>query len=406
MPWSNYYPGFSESFARDVLESFGLTDDEIILDPWNGSGTTTAVAARLGKRSIGIDINPSMAIVARAREVRSDDVRLILARLNELRRLVGEEKQAPTSNRDPLRLWFDESTSQFLRSISELISQDSGSWRSERMETVNSFLFLALSSSVRNWMKDFQSTNPNWVRRPKETDQLVSIDREEVLRQLRCTSSLFLERLAVVRDHPKPASRSQLLVASADNLPLSDGSVSAVLTSPPYCTRIDYAVACQPELAVMGYPFEDKYRMLRDSMLGTSTISRRDMVPNNTQWGETCYRTIKAIENHGSKASSTYYGKTMLQYFAQLYASIGEIARVLKQDGKLVMVLQDSFYKEIRIDLATICREMAESLGLQLIEERDFPAKITMRSMNSRSRAYNSAGVAVESVLKFSKAMC
>ena len=38
----------------------------MILDPWNGSGTTTYAASQLGYTSRGLDLNPVMNIVARA----------------------------------------------------------------------------------------------------------------------------------------------------------------------------------------------------------------------------------------------------------------------------------------------------------------------------------------------------
>ncbi|GAA7546720.1 hypothetical protein JP0018_01300 [Helicobacter pylori] len=40
---------------------------DIILDPFNGAGTTTKVAKQLGRRFIGIDISEKYCEVARAR---------------------------------------------------------------------------------------------------------------------------------------------------------------------------------------------------------------------------------------------------------------------------------------------------------------------------------------------------
>jgi len=45
-----------------------LTDpDELVLDPYVGSGTTPAVCARLGRRAIGIDVNPEAIEITRRR---------------------------------------------------------------------------------------------------------------------------------------------------------------------------------------------------------------------------------------------------------------------------------------------------------------------------------------------------
>src|ERR1700760_2848175 len=36
-----YYAGFSEAFVSDVLDALQPTTGEVVLDPWNGSGTNT-----------------------------------------------------------------------------------------------------------------------------------------------------------------------------------------------------------------------------------------------------------------------------------------------------------------------------------------------------------------------------
>ena len=47
---------FPEELARRVIKLFSFKDD-IILDPFNGVGTTTYVAKQLGRKYLGIDIS-------------------------------------------------------------------------------------------------------------------------------------------------------------------------------------------------------------------------------------------------------------------------------------------------------------------------------------------------------------
>jgi DNA modification methylase len=60
-----YYAGYPQAFADRLIKSANLDESAMILDPWNGSGTTTFSASRLGLASVGIDLNPVMSIVAR-----------------------------------------------------------------------------------------------------------------------------------------------------------------------------------------------------------------------------------------------------------------------------------------------------------------------------------------------------
>ena len=63
---------FPEKLAARLLRlySYGATEDfagETVLDPFVGTGTTCAVATRMGRRYIGIDINPAYVSMAQAR---------------------------------------------------------------------------------------------------------------------------------------------------------------------------------------------------------------------------------------------------------------------------------------------------------------------------------------------------
>lgn len=57
---------FPEKLVERALKLFSFKND-VILDPFNGVGTTTAVAARLGRRFLGIDVSESYCQTARDR---------------------------------------------------------------------------------------------------------------------------------------------------------------------------------------------------------------------------------------------------------------------------------------------------------------------------------------------------
>ena len=82
--------------------------------------------------------------------------------------------------------------------------------------------------------------------------------------------------------------------------------------------------------------------------------------------------------------------------------SIKEINRVLKADGDAILVVQDSYYKDLHNDLPLFIAEMATNIGLKLEERVDFKAR-SLSNINSKSLNYRSIKPIYESVLHFKK---
>ena len=57
---------FPESLARDHILSWS-NEGDVVLDPFNGSGTTTKMARAMGRRWLGIEVNPDYCEIARKR---------------------------------------------------------------------------------------------------------------------------------------------------------------------------------------------------------------------------------------------------------------------------------------------------------------------------------------------------
>jgi hypothetical protein len=191
-------------------------------------------------------------------------------------------------------------------------------------------------------------------------------------------------------------------VGASESLPLADQSVKFVLASPPYCTRIDYAVATKPELAVLGYS-NDSFKSLRRSLLGTPTVPR-SAANESEHWGSTCLAFLEQLKSHESRSSTTYYYKNHLQYFDGIFKSLTELRRVLAKDSTCVLVVQDSYYKNILNDLPMIITEMAGSNLLELARRQDFPHTRTMAAVNPAARFYRKDFSTTESVLVFRRA--
>lgn len=406
--WYNYYAGFSPRFAKALLESSGLARESVVADPWNGSGTTTEIASVLGFRGYGFDVNPVMMIVAKARMLRRPTRSSIKPLTDQIIESARTHSQAVQN--DPLAAWFRPKSVNVVRRFEVAIYKlliDSkeckllnDSERSNRVSDIAAFFYNALFRSVRSVIKEFLGSNPTWVRKAKSEEEKITVNWTHLGREFRRQVNRMLVALDDVQFCHIDADYL-LETANSRSLPISDQFVDFILSSPPYCTRIDYAITTLPELAILGYS-ESEVRKLRDTMIGTSTISKNETSLND-EWGSTCKRLLKKIKQHESKASATYYYKNHLQYFDALYESLGECYRVLKPQSRCVLVVQDSYYKDVHNNLPKIVTEMANAQNLSLIKDIDFLQSRTLAGVNPNVRAYRDSFSATESVLCFKK---
>ena len=65
--WYYYKEGFSPNLVEKAIEHAGVKKGELIIDPFNGSGTTTLTSSLLGHNSIGIEVNPFTSFLSDAK---------------------------------------------------------------------------------------------------------------------------------------------------------------------------------------------------------------------------------------------------------------------------------------------------------------------------------------------------
>jgi DNA modification methylase len=400
-----YYAGFSESFAYNLLHSLKRRKELVVLDPWNGSGTVTSAATNLGVASVGIDINPVMVIIAKARLLSRYDIDSMLplaAHILEESRII----KIPDCSGSLLRNWYDLATSKRVRKVGSAINKiltteeyqnaDFEIHNASCISSIAAFFYVALFRTVRSYLDGFKTTNPTWIKSAKDETNHISIRRDNFEN---CFLKQVSSLLSVIpsRWQDSELFESRILLGNSSLIDLPDQSIDIVLTSPPYCTRIDYAVATSPELATLGMT-QSQYAAFRVEFMGTATNATATPTPI-PEWGKSCIDFIKLVESHASKASSGYYYKNHCQYFGGLFKSISEINRVIKKKGTCCMVVQDSFYKNIHNDLPKIVVEMGSEFDLHFRQEMEFPSNRSMVSRNSRATKYVSNRTVTEKVI-------
>jgi len=405
-----YYAGYPEGFARGILESIQLPTNAVVFDPWNGSGTTTYAASQLGFTSHGFDLNPVMITVARARLLPPSEADSIDPLAKEVCKYDPNEARTAAAD-EPLCIWFDEGTAVHLRTIERNIrrqlvgsmTQTATGLRLDHMSGLAATFYVGLFAVCRELTAPFRSTNPTWLRKPKGKEKKISAPRNVIVQKL--LKSLHGMATALAERQKTKATeqgRCDLALADTTKTALRSASVDLVLTSPPYCTRIDYTAATRIELAVMGPLTQTLPKQLSRQMIGTTRVPQHE-IKVDAAWGARCGKFLRAVKNHPSKASEIYYYRTHLDYFEKLARSLQHTSDALKPKGAAILVIQDSYYKELHNPLPAIVADIAGECGLALRRREDFRLGHSMTGINPHTRAYRTSQDVVESVLCFSK---
>jgi DNA modification methylase len=101
---------FPPELAYRVLKLFSYQND-FILDPFNGAGTTTLVAKRTGRRYLGIDISQEYCKIAENR-LENENIKDFSKELDEKLALVGRDKSLKERGEDPKNKKNKKSSSQ------------------------------------------------------------------------------------------------------------------------------------------------------------------------------------------------------------------------------------------------------------------------------------------------------
>lgn len=403
----SYYAGFSPRFVSHAIQQLGIPKGSTILDPWNGAGTTTRVGSLRGYAVTGFDINPVMVLVAKA-GLLTPSVKpsmIALARDIATHAATNADNLKPE---DPLLSWFEKPGASWLRAVETSLrrilvpaaEQDClvTAKSLAHVSSLAAFFYTALFRVVRSSTDRFRTSNPTWILRSRS---------RRIRYTPRTLEANFLSEVAALEKTIGTVSAAfdqvdaRIDVADSTALPLEAKTVDAVVASPPYCTRIDYVVATQPELALLGGAATD-VRDLRTRMIGTPTVSKES--PNvDASWGATCNNFLSDVEQHPSKASATYYLKVFKSYFARMNASLRELSRVARAGSSVVLVVQDSYYKDLHNDLARMIAEMGAEHQLAFVSRTDFTTGNGLRAINTRSRAYRKSADVVETVLLLTK---
>jgi DNA modification methylase len=333
-----------------------------ILDPMAGSGTTVVAARLHGHQAVGFDTDPLALLIARTwcsnvdpEALRTQAKKVLDSARKSYRNLSPADaypRKADNETRAFIRFWFDQTARRQLTALSQAISRMDDS-------TMRRFLWSAFSRMIITKQAGASLAMDVSHSRPHKTYKLAP---------LRPLERFLVTVDAVLRASPfssgKNLPKAVIRKADARKLPLDDGSIDLVVTSPPYLNAIDYLRGHKFSLVWMGHSIEE-IRHLRSQNIGTEISGPSS---RNTD------RTRLAIKKMGKTGRLPERSRGMLaRYVDDMNTVMAEIRRVLAQKGEAVLVVGDSTIQGVFVRNSRALAYLGRVNGLTLRSVRRRP---------------------------------
>jgi len=330
-----YSGKFIPQIASQVI-SIVTKENDLILDPYCGSGTTLLECLLNQRRSIGLDLNPLAVLISKVKTTKVENKKLdqfLKTTKKELEPLswviqkddlFGGQMNSITHavqndarwSDDWYKKWFNDTRKLELIAIDQYLS------KIEDVKLRNIGL-VALSDILRS-SSNAHSSYPNVMYDSKKNVTMPSTPKFIKRLEEICTSINLLEKTAI-NFIPK------VLMEDARNIPIEDNSINAVITHPPYIASIPYA----------------EYGVLSLRWLGCDP------------------KKIDAILTGGMR-----HKKDVVERFSKDFRkTIEECYRVLKSDGIFFMLLGNPTVDGCKIDLSQMAKEFSTSVGFKMASE-------------------------------------
>lgn len=376
--WYSFVLSFPPHLVREYLQRFAVTPTQTVLDPFCGTGTTLVECKKLGIPSVGIEAIPISHFATSVKVDWTPDPARLLRHANqvaaEARRLFAADGDAsPTADSstlrtlgpDQMRLLIKDSISPLplhralvLRDCIEDVCFD---------DRVVAHELLALASVLPTEIGNLRFGPEVGVGQRRSDCAAVEVWLREVAR--------MAEDLGRVAPRKKVPAMAYCGDARRPMGLLAEGSVDAVITSPPYPNEKDYTRIVRLESVLLRF-MDDRacLRSTKDSLLRSNTrnVYKADEDHIYVEDHESI-RSIadeieaRRIELGKDSGFERLYHRAVMLYFGGMKRHLAGLRAALRPGARLAYVVGDqASYLQVMIRTGHLLAEVAESLGYRV----------------------------------------
>lgn len=356
--WYYYKEGFSPALVENAIVTLKLKENDLIIDPFNGSGTVTLTAATKNVKSIGFEVNPFTAFIAKTKVEKTTISEFDLYSAKMIK-MAKKQKKSPLLEFST----FSEKTnkSKWLFNSDVLNSFEGGlSSLNNINKPIKNILKLALIASV---MENSNARRDGKCLRYKNNWRELDYNKESFMNSLE-------KKINIIRTDLE--SDLQLTIPSikcGDSRKLLNNiqeKFSLCITSPPYLNTFDYTDIYRPELFLGNFiqSMEDLYQLRLNTL--RSHIQAKWELPTIENFGTLYATTIIQILKRRDKLMHKSIPLMIQAYFEDMQRVLMTLRTLAKDDAELWLVVSASAYAGIEIPVDMILGEIGNKVGWYL----------------------------------------
>ncbi|HEY9705534.1 MAG TPA: DNA methyltransferase, partial [Allocoleopsis sp.] len=337
-----------------LIEKYSQPNN-LILDPFCGSGTTNLESLLLQRNSVGIDIDPFSRFLAQVKITPLDIKGLKKAEkylLNSLINYHNDEISETDIPNFPYRdNWFNRDIIKELAYIKKTIIN------LETNEQIKNFLKICFSSIIRQ-VSNADNKCTRTVIRKKLNKQVLSGDG---LKKFSHTLSKNVPKM-IDFSLKCPLNINTIFPDNMDakNILFPENKFDLAITSPPYVNAVDYPRTHQLELYWLEF-YSGSLTPLKKKSIGTETVSVQDYQTLHTIGIKEADEVMDRIFNQDKKRAYIAF-----KYLDDMNQNLKEVYRVLKPGSRYIIVVGNNLIKKQLFESWKYLIELAEKIGFRV----------------------------------------
>ncbi len=370
--WFRYREGYSHTLIKELLQRCRLSENEYVLDPFCGSGTTIVEAALNGLSGIGMDINPVAAFISKVKcrsytDEEVDFIRHVVPEIIEQAKGAQLDEQY-RARYGAVEKFFHGHNFERLISLRQVLDASKDSVGNKIYELLLC-AYICIIEEVSDRKRDGNGLK-TLVSRVENVEEYYRAQLNEMISDIE--SHRISCNLVSILTYGNAMRLSETVHRYADTM--GGKTLGAIMYSPPYANSFDYFESYKMEVILADYALDMKKIGTYRQQAVESFIGRSDMRDSTREFIDWISQEIEAAipekEARTGKRDARIrrVPKMIRGYFADMEKVIAESSYVLSSGKKCYIVVDQSAYLGRIVPTDLFLAAIAEDYGFRVNE--------------------------------------